>query len=143
MLDFLRFANIIVRRFFPLRLLLPLHTLFSFRHTLVCQILNLTHDVLILFPLYELVGSRWTDRGTAFCCGEFDSDIDEARLIVKAEGTGQEILSCRVRGQDVYQRQQDAMAHSLLLVLSLLAPLGEFAKATPFQPSGLFSTVHQ
>ncbi|KAL5507911.1 PSY2 [Sanghuangporus vaninii] len=59
--------------------------------------------------LYELVGSRWTDRGTAFCCGEFDSELDEARLIIKAEGTQQEILSCRVRAQDVYQRQQQTL----------------------------------
>ena len=28
---------------------------------------------------------------------------------MKAEGTGQEILSCRVRGQDVYQRQQETL----------------------------------
>ena len=54
--------------------------------------------------VYELVGSRWTDRGTAFCQGDFDQDTEEARLIARSEDTQEILLNCVVRVSDVYQR---------------------------------------
>lgn len=63
----------------------------------------------MLVQLYELVGSRWTDRGTAFCQGDFDHETEEARLIARAENTHEILLNCVVRVSDVYQRQQDTL----------------------------------
>ncbi|KAH8118659.1 DUF625-domain-containing protein [Phellopilus nigrolimitatus] len=60
-------------------------------------------------PVYELVGSRWTDRGTAFCQGDFDNEADEARLVAKSEATSDILLNCLIRATDVYQRQQDTL----------------------------------
>ncbi|KAI5119593.1 hypothetical protein M0805_005763 [Coniferiporia weirii] len=59
--------------------------------------------------VYELVGSRWTDRGTAFCCGDFDNEAEEARLVARAETTQEVLLNCLIRATDVYQRQQDTL----------------------------------
>ncbi|EJD01533.1 DUF625-domain-containing protein [Fomitiporia mediterranea MF3/22] len=59
--------------------------------------------------VYELIGSRWTDRGTAFCSGEYDNETEEARLIARAEGTHEVILCCMIRTADIYQRQQDTL----------------------------------
>lgn len=59
--------------------------------------------------VYELVAARWTDRGTAFCQGDFDQDTEEARLIARAEDTHEVLLNCVVRISDVYQRQQDTL----------------------------------
>ncbi|KAF9518815.1 hypothetical protein BS47DRAFT_1337947 [Hydnum rufescens UP504] len=49
--------------------------------------------------VYELVGVRWTDRGTALCTGVEIGDL--------------EILRSQVRGFDVYQRQQDGTDFTL------------------------------
>lgn len=70
-------------------------------------------DGLLLFAItlqiYELVGSRWTERGTAFCFGDFDQHAEEAKLIARSEFTSEALLSCTVRASDVYQRQDDTL----------------------------------
>lgn len=55
------------------------------------------------------MGSRWTDRGTAFCAGDFDNDLEEARLVAKSELTQEILLNCLIRATDVYQRQQETL----------------------------------
>ncbi|KAH9948743.1 component of IIS longevity pathway SMK-1-domain-containing protein [Amylocystis lapponica] len=58
--------------------------------------------------VYELVGSRWLDQGTAFCFGDFQDN--EALLIARAEADfNNVILSTTIRSNDVYQRQQDTL----------------------------------
>jgi protein phosphatase 4 regulatory subunit 3 len=60
--------------------------------------------------VYELIGSRWIDQGTAFCFGQFQEDTNEALLIARAETNyGDVILSTAIRSNDVYQRQQDTL----------------------------------
>lgn len=60
--------------------------------------------------VYELVGSRWHDRGTAFCFGHFSQDGTEALLTARSERNLQEVvLSTTIRSNDVYQRQQDTL----------------------------------
>ncbi|KLO19930.1 DUF625-domain-containing protein [Schizopora paradoxa] len=60
--------------------------------------------------VYELIGSRWTDRGTAFCSGDFDEPTQQAKLIARSETDPNAILlSCAIRANDVYQRQQDTL----------------------------------
>ena len=55
--------------------------------------------------VYELIGSRWVDQGTAFCFGDFQEN--EALLIARAEADfNHVILSTTIRTNDVYQRQQ-------------------------------------
>lgn len=55
--------------------------------------------------VYELVGSRWVDQGTAFCFG--DCSETQALLIARAEADfNHVILSTTIRSNDVYQRQQ-------------------------------------
>lgn len=55
--------------------------------------------------VYELIGSRWVDQGTAFCFGDFQDN--EALLIARAEADfSHVILSTTIRTNDVYQRQQ-------------------------------------
>ena len=57
--------------------------------------------------VYELIGSRWVDRGTAFCFGDFQDN--EALLIARAEEDfNRIILTTTIRATDVYQRQQGA-----------------------------------
>lgn len=57
--------------------------------------------------VYELIGSRWVDQGTAFCFGDFQDN--EALLIARAEADFNHIiLSTTIRSNDVYQRQQGA-----------------------------------
>lgn len=57
--------------------------------------------------VYELIGSRWVDQGTAFCFGDFHEN--EAFLIARAEHDfNQVILTTTIRTNDVYQRQQGA-----------------------------------
>lgn len=60
--------------------------------------------------MYELIGSRWTDRGTAFCSGDFDEPTQQAKLIARSETDPNSVLlSCAIRVNDVYQRQQDTL----------------------------------
>lgn len=55
--------------------------------------------------VYELIGSRWVDQGTAFCFGDFNDT--QALLIARAEADfNHVILSTTIRSNDVYQRQQ-------------------------------------
>lgn len=57
--------------------------------------------------VYELIGSRWVDQGTAFCFGDFQDN--EALLIARAEEDfNRIILTTTIRANDVYQRQQGA-----------------------------------
>ena len=57
--------------------------------------------------VYELIGSRWVDQGTAFCFGDFQEN--EALLIARAEEDfNRIILTTTIRATDVYQRQQGA-----------------------------------
>ena len=63
-----------------------------------------THD-LKRVKVYELIGSRWVDQGTAFCFG--DCNESQALLIARAEADYNHIiLSTKIRPTDVYQRQQ-------------------------------------
>ncbi|TDL29640.1 DUF625-domain-containing protein [Rickenella mellea] len=60
--------------------------------------------------VYELIGSRWTDRGTAFCIGDFDEPNQEAKLIARSESNHNDVLlCCAIRPNDVYQRQQETL----------------------------------
>ncbi|GJJ07253.1 hypothetical protein Clacol_001453 [Clathrus columnatus] len=59
--------------------------------------------------VYELVGQKWTDRGTAFCQGDYDDEARQARLIARAEHSNEILLQCIIRATDVYQRQQDTL----------------------------------
>ena len=55
--------------------------------------------------VYELIGARWVDQGTAFCSGDLQDN--EAVLVARAEANpNQIILSTTIRSNDVYQRQQ-------------------------------------
>ena len=59
------------------------------------------------FQVYELIGSRWMDQGTAFCFGQFQEETNEALLIARSERNYHDIvLSTAIRSNDVYQRQQ-------------------------------------
>ncbi|KAF8339200.1 component of IIS longevity pathway SMK-1-domain-containing protein [Cantharellus anzutake] len=60
-------------------------------------------------PVYELVGTQWTDRGTALCTGIYDEESDQAAIIAKAEIGDTELLRSEVRMSDVYQRQQETL----------------------------------
>lgn len=63
-----------------------------------------SHD-LKRVKVYELIGSRWVDQGTAFCFGDFQDN--EALLVARAEvDFNHVILSTTIRSSDVYQRQQ-------------------------------------
>lgn len=56
--------------------------------------------------VYELVGSRWVDQGTAYCAGQLD-DANQAYLVARSElDFNKIILSTAIRSNDVYQRQQ-------------------------------------
>ncbi|KAI0092094.1 component of IIS longevity pathway SMK-1-domain-containing protein [Irpex rosettiformis] len=58
--------------------------------------------------VYELIGARWVDQGTAFCSGDLQDN--EAVLIARAEANPNHIiLSTTIRSNDVYQRQQDTL----------------------------------
>ncbi|KAK2465946.1 hypothetical protein APHAL10511_001587 [Amanita phalloides] len=60
--------------------------------------------------VYELIGSRWIDQGTAFCFGQVLEDTNEALLVARAERNYDDIiLSTVIRAEDVYQRQQDTL----------------------------------
>lgn len=78
--------------------------------------------------MYELIGSTWSDQGTAFCCGSFQEDTGDALLIARSEGDHDSIiLSTTIRPNDVYQRQQGVLnslsslnvdKHSLALAMT-------------------------
>jgi protein phosphatase 4 regulatory subunit 3 len=56
--------------------------------------------------VYELVGSRWVDQGTALCFGHINAN-NVAYLTARSEKDfDQIILSTAIRASDVYQRQQ-------------------------------------
>jgi protein phosphatase-4 regulatory subunit 3 len=60
--------------------------------------------------VYELIGQRWVDQGTAFCTGGYDSALGAASLVARAETDYTHIiLQTRIRGTDTYQRQQDTL----------------------------------
>ncbi|KAF7302120.1 SMK-1 domain-containing protein [Mycena indigotica] len=60
--------------------------------------------------VYELVGQRWVDQGTAFCFGEYQEETEQAHLIARSERNFADvILSTPIRASDVYQRQQDTL----------------------------------
>ena len=70
-------------------------------HIIFFQLLITHHQV------YELIGSRWMDQGTAFCFGQFQEETNEALLIARSERNYHDIvLSTAIRSNDVYQRQQ-------------------------------------
>lgn len=59
--------------------------------------------------VYELIGSRWVDQGTAYCFGQLDEG-NQAFLIARSEADfNKVILSTAIRSNDVYQRQQDSL----------------------------------
>ncbi|KAF8559134.1 DUF625-domain-containing protein [Imleria badia] len=59
--------------------------------------------------VYELVGSRWVDQGTAYCAGQLD-DANQAYLVARSElDFNKIILSTAIRSNDVYQRQQESL----------------------------------
>jgi len=60
--------------------------------------------------VYELIGARWVDQGTAFCFGQFQEETGAALLIARSERNYNDvILSTVIRSNDVYQRQQDTL----------------------------------
>ncbi|KAF9567405.1 DUF625-domain-containing protein [Agrocybe pediades] len=60
--------------------------------------------------VYELIGSRWVDQGTAFCFGQVADETNQAFLIARSERNYADIvLSTAIRSSDVYQRQQDTL----------------------------------
>ncbi|KIJ20439.1 hypothetical protein PAXINDRAFT_166491 [Paxillus involutus ATCC 200175] len=59
--------------------------------------------------VYELIGSRWVDQGTAYCSGQLD-DANQAYLVARSEADFEKIiLSTAIRSNDVYQRQQESL----------------------------------
>lgn len=56
--------------------------------------------------VYELIGQRWTDRGTALCTGIYDEEVDQAAIVARSEISDVELLRSEIRVNDVYQRQQ-------------------------------------
>lgn len=61
--------------------------------------------------VYELIGARWVDQGTAFCFGDFQDS--EALLVARAEADFNHIiLTTTIRSTDVYQRQQGSFSPS-------------------------------
>ncbi|KIK67617.1 hypothetical protein GYMLUDRAFT_36354 [Collybiopsis luxurians FD-317 M1] len=60
--------------------------------------------------VYELVGARWVDKGTAFCFGHLSEDSTEAFLTARSEKNVDDIiLTTTIRTTDVYQRQQETL----------------------------------
>ena len=70
--------------------------------------------------VYQLVGSRWEDKGTAFCFGDVLDDGD-ARIVARAERDNDQIILSTIVRNDVYQRQQGARVASIHLFLISLA----------------------
>ncbi|KAG8933667.1 Platinum sensitivity protein [Tulasnella sp. 417] len=59
--------------------------------------------------VYELIGQRWTDRGTALCTGIYDEEVDQAAIVARSEISDVELLRSEIRVNDVYQRQQETL----------------------------------
>jgi len=80
--------------------------------------------------VYELVGSRWADQGTAFCLGQFQEETGEALLIARSERDFNDvILRTVIHSNDVYQRQQGVS----FLYRHKLLPLNNSSTCAPFQ----------
>ncbi|KAL1743124.1 component of IIS longevity pathway SMK-1-domain-containing protein [Schizophyllum fasciatum] len=58
--------------------------------------------------VYQLVGSRWEDKGTAFCFGDM-VDGGDARITARAERNYDEVILTTTIRNDVYQRQQETL----------------------------------
>lgn len=70
------------------------------------------------YQVYELVGSRWVDQGTAFCFGQFQEDTNEAFLVARAAlNYNNVILSTPIRTNDVYQQQAGTLSPSPIITL--------------------------
>jgi hypothetical protein len=66
--------------------------------------------------VYELIGSRWVDQGTAFCFGQFQEETSEAFLVARSEiDYNHVILTTTIRTSDVYQQQAGSCPHTNLL----------------------------
>jgi protein phosphatase-4 regulatory subunit 3 len=73
--------------------------------------------------VYELIGARWVDQGTAFCFGQFQEETGAALLIARSERNYNDIiLSTAIRSNDVYQRQQGSC--DFLRLFRTLANIG-------------------
>jgi protein phosphatase 4 regulatory subunit 3 len=60
--------------------------------------------------VYELIGQRWVDQGTAFVTGGYDSAAGAASLVARSEADYKHIiLQTTIRSSDTYQRQQDTL----------------------------------
>jgi protein phosphatase-4 regulatory subunit 3 len=59
--------------------------------------------------VYELIGTTWTDRGTALCTGVYDEEMDSAAIVAKSEVNDVELLRSEIRASDVYQKQQGVL----------------------------------
>ncbi|KAG8953715.1 Platinum sensitivity protein [Tulasnella sp. 424] len=59
--------------------------------------------------LYELIGSRWTDRGTGLCEGLWDDEVEHAHIVVRSGTSDVELLRSEIGLNDVYQRQQETL----------------------------------
>jgi protein phosphatase-4 regulatory subunit 3 len=80
-----------------------------------CGARNPTCVISHLVQVYELVGQRWVDQGTAFCFGQFQEDSEHAHLIARSERNYSDIiLSTPIRSTDVYQRQQGTFIFYLI-----------------------------
>lgn len=88
-----------------------------------CTSRNLTFVIAHLAQVYELVGQRWVDQGTAFCFGQFQEDSEHAHLIARSERNYSDIiLSTPIRSTDVYQRQQGTLSPTFAFVVFSLSP---------------------
>ncbi|TIA91402.1 hypothetical protein E3P99_01069 [Wallemia hederae] len=60
--------------------------------------------------IYKLTTQDWVDHGTGFCTGIYDSDHDEAMLVVTNEDNAEQILlNHHISPADIYSRQQDTL----------------------------------
>lgn len=60
--------------------------------------------------VYELIGTRWVDQGTAFCLFTFNPETQEAFIVARSEANYEHlVLTTAIRSNDVYQRQQETL----------------------------------
>ncbi|TIB80591.1 DUF625-domain-containing protein [Wallemia mellicola] len=60
--------------------------------------------------IYKLTTQDWVDHGTGFCTGIYDSERDEAMLVVANEDNQDQILLNHfISPADIYSRQQDTL----------------------------------
>lgn len=82
-----------------------LHTVFPLPPIIVLHTMDVdAHQG--FYQVYELIGQRWTDRGTALCTGIYDEEVDQAAIVARSEISDVELLRSEIRVNDVYQRQQ-------------------------------------